>query len=361
MQMTKESLIEKLKVKKHPDVVTMHDFFLDHFVTYTGEGGSFESFMKHLKRLARLGGGQFTGKCKQQVLRGGKSFNAASALSSLGARVHFIGRTSPLGFYLMKYFLEGKKVDLSHVRTDGEMALTTAIEMNYKCRMFNAIVSQLGSVSNFGFEDLTLKDLDAIGKTDYLLLTQWALNSRGTHFADKLLDFAAKLPCIKFFDPGDAGVRPKDVPDLVERVLLKPNFNILGVNESEAVYFASYFHPEYLKKKGDLETLGIKCASILAEKLKKRVDLHTPRFSATFYGEEEAIVPTYEVNVLRVTGAGDSWHAGNAYGELIGLDDHERLMFANAVAAYYISNPAGKHGTLQEIIHFVKTSSLRKL
>ena len=359
MQMT--SLIEKLKVEKHPDVVTMHDFFLDHFVTYTAEGGTVESFMKRVKSLSRSGGGQLTGESKQEILRGGKSFNSASALSSLGARVHFISRTSPLGLYLMKYFLKGKKVDLSHVKTDGEMAMTAAIEMKYKGRMFNAMVSHLGSVRNFDFDDLTPEDLDTIRKTDYLLLTNWSLNSRGTDLADRLLNFAVKLPCIKFFDPGDPGVRPKDIPDLVERVLLKPNFDVLGVNESEAVYFASYFHPEYLKKKGDIVTFGRKCASILAEKLKKRVDLHTSRFTATFEGGKEAIVPTYKVDVLRVTGAGDSWQAGNAYGELIGLDDYERLMFANAVAAYYISNPAGKHGTIQDIIHFIKTSSLRKL
>jgi len=359
MQMT--SLIEKLKVEKHPDVVTMHDFFLDHFVTYTAEGGTVESFMKRVKSLSRSGGGQLTGESKQEILRGGKSFNSASALSSLGARVHFISRTSPLGLYLMKYFLKGKKVDLSHVKTDGEMAMTAAIEMKYKGRMFNAMVSHLGSVRNFDFDDLTPEDLDTIRKTDYLLLTNWSLNSRGTDLADRLLNFAAKLPCIKFFDPGDPGVRPKDIPDLVERVLLKPNFDVLGVNESEAVYFASYFHSEYLKRKGEIETLGKECALILAEKFKRRVDLHTSRFTATFKGGREVIVPTYEVDVLRVTGAGDSWQAGNAYGELLGLDDYERLMFANAVAAYYISNPAGKHGTIQDIIHFIKTSSLRKL
>jgi len=359
--MTKVSFMEKLKVEKHPDVVTMHDFFLDHFVTYTGERSSVEPFIKQLKRLARLGGGHVTGEIKQQILRGGKGFNSSSALSSLGAKVHFIGRTSPLGLYLMKFFLEGKKVDLSHVKTDGDMGITTTIEMKYQGRMFNTMVSHLGSVSNFDFEDLTAKDLNTIRKTDYLLLTQWSLNSRGTDFADKLLNFAAKHSCIKFFDPGDPGVRPKDIPDLVERVLVKPSFDVLGVNESEAIYFASYFYPEYLKKKGGIETIGIKCASILAEKLKKRVDLHTPRFSATFHEDKEIIVPTYKVDVLRVTGAGDSWQAGNAYGELIGLEEYERLMFANAVAAYYISNPAGKHATLQEITRFVKARSLRRL
>lgn len=361
MDIDKEILIEKLKKEDRPDVVTMHDFFLDHFVSYMADEGSVESFIYNLKRLAKLGGGQLTTESRQQILRGGKSLNSTSALGSLGAKVHFIGRTSPLGLHLIKYFLKGKNVDLSGVKTDGEMAMTTAIEMKHNGRLFNAMVSHLGSVSNFVFEDLTSEDLDIIRKTDYLLLTEWSLNSKGTDLADNLLNFAAKLPCIKFFDPGDPGWRPNDIPDLVEKVFLKPNFDILGVNESEAIYFASYFYPEYLKKKGDLEALGLKCASILADKLKRRVDLHTPRFSATYHSNNEVIVPTYEVEVLRVTGAGDSWQAGNAYGELMGLDDHERLMFANAVAAYYISNPAGKHGTVKELIRFITTKSPRNL
>jgi sugar/nucleoside kinase (ribokinase family) len=362
MELNKEYLIEKIKVQKHPDVVTMHDFFLDHFVTYLDDGGAVDSFINRLNALAKLGGGQLTTQSRQQILRGGKGFNSASALSALGAKVHFISKTSSLGLYLMKYFLKDMDVDLSHVTTDGEMAVTTAIEMKYKGRMFNAMVSYPGSVSNFVFEDLTPEALKTIEATDCLLLASWYLNLKGTEFAEKLFNFAANAPCIKFYDPGDPSGRSKDIPELMERVLLKSNFNVLGVNESEAIYFASYFNPGYLKRKGDIEKLGLECASTLAEKLKKRVDLHTVRFSATLHPNgERIIVPTYKVDVLRVTGAGDSWQAANAYGELIGLNDHERLMFANAVAAFYISNPEGKHGRISDIIRFINKHSLNEL
>lgn len=356
-------IAEKLRAPaQKPDVTVMHDFFLDHFVTYVGDGGTFKSYIKRLNELARFGGGHIP-ETRQQILRGGKGFNTASALAALGAQVHYLGKTSELGLHLMRFFARGKDIDLTHVKTTGEMATTVAVELKYRGRVVNLMFNYLGSVADFSFNDLEPEDLNLIKETDYLLITQWGMNLKGTELVEKIFEIAEGARCRKFFDPGDPTEKKEEIKDLVERIFMQRKFDALGVNEGEAIWFASYFDKNYLKaaKRRDIEELGVECARRLRDELNIRIDLHTPHFSASMNRSGEYFVPTFDVNVLRVTGAGDAWQAGNAYGELIGLKPEERLLLANATAAYYISNPKGEHGNLQEIKNFILSHKLRSL
>ena len=101
-----------------------------------------------------------------------------------------------------------------------------------------------------------------------------------------------------------------------------------------------------------LDELTKKCATILAKNLSARVDLHTTTFAGSFTGNSEVTVSTFKVSVLRATGAGDAWNAGNIFGDALGLPDSCRLTLANAVAAYYISSPAGEHPTMPKLVDF---------
>lgn len=87
--------------------------------------------------------------------------------------------------------------------------------------------------------------------------------------------------------------------------------------------------------------------------------MHTTSFSATFTKKSETIVPTFKVPVLRATGAGDAWNAGNILGDACKLSDGGRLTLANAVAAYYVSNPSGEHPTRKKLISFCKRAERR--
>ncbi|MEM2962752.1 MAG: carbohydrate kinase family protein, partial [Candidatus Bathyarchaeia archaeon] len=254
-----------------------------------------------------------------------------------------------------------KDIDFTHVKTDGELAMTVALELKHMGRSFNAMLNHPGSVADFCFEDLESSDLDLIRGTDYLIVTEWTMNLRGTDLAEKIFSYAERFPCRKFFDPGDPSWRKQDINDLVERVLLPAKFQVLSVNESEAIWYASYFDHRYLDRMRSepLEKLGFECAKRLRDELKLRIDLHTPTFTASIEGAKEFLTPTFEVEVRRVTGAGDAWQAGNVYGELIGLTPEERLLLANATAAYYISHPRGDHGNLNELREFIAVNRLR--
>jgi sugar/nucleoside kinase (ribokinase family) len=101
----------------------------------------------------------------------------------------------------------------------------------------------------------------------------------------------------------------------------------------------------------------MEAARILAIRLQARIDLHTSVFSATLRGSNEVVVPAFNVKVLRATGAGDAWNAGNLFGDHNGLSDECRLTLANAVSACYLSSEDGVYPSKEKLAAFLKANS----
>jgi len=344
--------LERLKPAKKFSVVVMPDFFLDRLVTY--EGGV-KHFSEAMTEVAERKGGSIHG-IKQLELRGGNAANTAAALAALGAKVYPIIDTSLLGLHLLKFYLEPFEVDLSHVKTGGRMSLTTAIELTYQRERVNVMMSDLGSLSEFGLNNLTPEDFQLLREADYVCIFHWAGTRRwGTRLAEGVFDYVKKEGKGKtYYDTSDPNPKKEEVPRLVKKVLLKNLVDIFSVNENEAFCYASQLNEKVggLQKKMKLDELAKECARILAKNLSARVDLHTTTFAGSFTGNSEVIVSAFKVSVLRATGAGDAWNAGNVFGDALGLPNRCRLTLANAVAGYYISSPAGEHPTLSKLVDF---------
>lgn len=350
-----EKLIETLQGFGAPPskikIVLMPDFFLDHLVTYKG---TLDSFKTDVTRIAEQRGGNIP-NTEQIIQRGGNATNTASALSALGMSPYIISRTSPLGLSLLQHFVD-ENVDLSHVKTNGKMALTTALELEYDKRKVNIMLGDPGSVADFSFNNLTEDDLKIIKEADYVCVFNWNLNLRGTELASKVFELAKKEGKGKtFFDTGDPSPRKGEINDLMEKVLVTNSVDVISLNENEALWYASYFDKRISKRRKNTRPvdLAIECARILHDNLSTRIDLHTAEYTATF-SQKECIVQTFAVPIQRVTGAGDAWNAADIYGEIMRLNDAQRLLFANAAAAYHISNPEGKHPTRDTVINFLK-------
>ncbi|MGQ9459605.1 MAG: carbohydrate kinase family protein [Candidatus Bathyarchaeaceae archaeon] len=345
------SFFEKLKPKKF-SVVVMPDFFLDRLVTYEG---NIKHFSKAIAEVAKRKGGSIHG-IRQLELRGGNAANTAAALAALGAQVYPIIDTSPLGLHLLKFYLEPFGVDLSHVKTGGRTSLTTAIELNHEGGRVNVMMSDLGSLSEFGLGDLTSKDFKVLREADYVCIFHWAGTRRwGTKLAEGVFSCVRKEGKGKtYYDTSDPSPKKREVPELVEKVLLRNLVDIFSVNENEAHCYASQLDKKVsnLGKTMKLDELAKECARILAKNITARVDLHTTTFAGSFARDSEVMVPAFKVSVLRATGAGDAWNAGNIFGDALSLPDSCRLTLANAVASYYISSPAGEHPTLSKLIEF---------
>jgi len=334
-------------------VVVMPDFLIDRLVTYSGD---LEQFSQMIAEVASRFGGDIHG-VKQIELRGGNAANTAAALGALGAKVYPIIKTSPLGLNMLRFFLEPFGVNLSHVKADGEIALTTAFELTHRGEKVNIMMGDHGSsLPNFGPKDLAEKDFQLLREADYVCVFHWAaLTCWGTQLAETVFRYVKEKGKAKtYFDTSDPSANKDNIPKLVKKVLLGKIVDIFGVNENEAFMYASQLNPKVkgLRKKLKHHDLAKECARILAKHISARIDLHTSAFAGSFTKENEVIVPAFKVPALWSTGAGDAWNAGNIFGDALGLPDSCRLTLANAVAAYYISSPTAEHPTMSKLIGF---------
>ncbi|MEM3700785.1 MAG: carbohydrate kinase family protein [Candidatus Bathyarchaeia archaeon] len=335
------------------NVVVMPDFFLDRFISLKW---NIKAFSENLWRIIQRKGGCIDG-IEQADFRGGNAVNTASALAALDVKVTPIVCTDALGLRLLKFYLKSEKVDFSHVKIIGKASITTAMEFEIEGGKVNVMLRDVGALASFGPHHLSKDDFGVMENADYVCVFNWAGTRRfGTELAKTVFHHVkAKGQGKAYYDSADPTPNKHKIPQLIKEVLQSRSIDVLSVNENEAICYASYLRNDEVKALAErlsFEELAKKSARILAAHLSARVDLHTTSFSATFTKKRETIVPTFKVPVRRVTGAGDAWNAGNILGDAHGLSDNCRLVLANAVAAYYISNPNKMHPTRKQLIRF---------
>ncbi|MGB9959048.1 MAG: carbohydrate kinase family protein [Candidatus Bathyarchaeales archaeon] len=333
-------------------VVVMPDFFLDRFVSLRCDAASFSEMVAN---VVKRKGGSIDG-ITQTEFRGGNAVNTASALANLGIKVIPIICTDKLGLRLLRFYVKNPKISFSHIKVFDKPSITTALEFEAKRGKVNVMLRDLGSLADFGPQHLNAEDFNAFEEADYICVFNWAgTRNFGTVLAETVFRHVKTRGRGKtYLDTADPTPNKEKVQDLMKKVLQTSLVDILSLNENEAIFYASQLSGKIKELKSSLnfEDLAKESAKFLAAHLHARIDLHTTFFSATFTSDGETIVPAFQVPVLRATGAGDAWNAGNILGNIYGVSDEERLTLANVVAAYYISNPNGKHPTRKELIDF---------
>ncbi|DAC73339.1 MAG TPA: hypothetical protein DSN98_00180 [Thermoplasmata archaeon] len=320
-------------------VVMLPDFFVDHFVSFD----TVDKTCNSIKTVAAQGGGNIPGRA-QQIHQGGNAANTALGLACLGMSSHLICQTNKLGLHLLQYFLGKDQVDLSGVRTDGKLAITTALE--FREQYANIMLGDPGSVATFSYDLLDDHSLELITSANLVGVTNWNLNGFGTDLACKVFEIAKKHKVRTFFDSGDPSPRVQDIPDLMEKVLMNSQMDIFGLNENELNY--------YSMRTNKTQVEMIAAAESLKKKIPARIDFHTALFSCSVHNTS-TVVPTAPLQTIyRVTGAGDSWNAANIFADLLGFADDERLLFANICAGHYISSPDIVPSTIDTVINFIK-------
>ncbi len=334
------------------NVVVMPDFFLDRLMNLNCD---VKVLSEALENVAKRKGGSIDG-IEQTELRGGNAINTASALAALDVKVTPIVCTSKLGLQLIKFYLKQYEINTSHIKILEKLSITTAMEFKTKNGTVNVMLRDLGALTNFGPHHLNSEDLKVIENADYVCVFNWAGTRRfGTELARAVFRHVkTKGEGKTYYDTADPTPNKKEIPKLVKNVLQSKYVDILSVNENEAICYASQLSDKVkeLEKNLRFDELAMESARILASHLSARIDLHTTSFSATFTKKGETVVPAFQVPVLRATGAGDAWNAGNILGDAYRLSDGCRLALANAVAAYYISDPNGMHPTRKHLIKF---------
>jgi sugar/nucleoside kinase (ribokinase family) len=339
----KKQVIEKLNQIESKDIAEFHvvvlpDFFVDHFLRFD----QYLQTLQHLNQIQVQGGGNISG-IPQNINQGGNAANTALALARLGVSSHLICRTDSFGLHLLDYFLGKNGVDLSLVKSDGKLAITTALE--FEQDKVNIMLGDPGSVADFTYMLLNSHDLEVITQSDVVGVMNWNLNTCGTMLASEVFHHAKKAGATTFFDCGDPSPRKNDIPELFNQVLKNLDLDIFGLNENELHHLIS--------SKGNSQEDIVSDAQSFKNKISARLDVHTAHFSCSV-ADTCTIVPTMKLsNIYRFTGAGDAWNAGNLFAELFGFTVEERLFFANAFAGYYISSPIARHADIKEILCFL--------
>lgn len=338
-------LVKRLEdLEGGPHVSAMPDFFVDHFVYFDGGASRFE---EEFRSVVSRGGGDMP-HTLQEIHKGGNAANMSYAVSRLGGKAVLLARTDGVGLALLRYFFEGENVDLSRVRSDGRLAVSTQLELKDDNGAINVMIGDWGSVSDFGPELLTDEDYKAIAGCDYACVVNWSENLKGTDLAETVFSTIQGEGVKRFFDPGDPSTKPGEVKGLFRKVLSKGLVDHLSLNENEVRWIS---REAGIAAKGGLELgdLKVNLRRLWEATGGKVVDLHTSEYSATVVEGEVHFCPTFKVNPVRATGAGDTWNAASIWAAHMGLKPLERLMFANAAASIYISKDKAEPPRLPEI------------
>src|SRR5437899_11457586 len=114
-----------------------------------------------------------------------------------------------------------------------------AFETQQSCTRVNNMVSDPGSLSQFGPEKLRQDDKTLISEADFVCVLNWNQNQRGTDLAEKVFSIAKNEgKAVTFFDPGDPALRVGEIEGLNERVLTPGLVDVLSVNENELMHLA---------------------------------------------------------------------------------------------------------------------------
>jgi len=345
------------KKPKECKVTILPDFFLDRLINLNWNASEFSGLITD---VAKRKGGSIDG-VPQTDIRGGNAINVASALANLGAKVTPIVCTNQYGMQQIKYHFKDTPIDTSHIKIHDKASITTALEFKNKNEKTNVMLRDLGALADFGPANLNESDYALIEDADYTCLFNWTGTLKfGTPLAQAVFGRAkTKGKGKTYYDTADPTPNRGAIAELMEKVLKSDKVDILSLNENEAITYASLLDETLIGKKKHLELtdIAMEAARTLAKHLPARIDLHTSVFSATLRGKTEVMVPTFKVKVLRATGAGDAWNAGNILGDRNDLSDECRLTLANAVSACYLSDPEGKHPTWTKLSMFLRDSA----
>jgi sugar/nucleoside kinase (ribokinase family) len=354
----KNELLSFLRQNKSKPLkaVVMPDFFLDRLINLGWDVAEFSALVAD---VAKRKGGSIDG-IAQMDIKGGNAVNTASALAALGVSVTPIVCTSAYGLHQIKYHFKDSPVDFSHVKIYPKASITTALELKTERGKVNVMLRDVGALADFGPEDLMEEDYVLVEDADYVCLFNWAgTKNHGTALAQTVFGRTERKGRGKtYYDTADPLPNKAGIADLLEKVLKTSQVDILSLNENEAVTYASLLDESVDARKEQLgfAELALEAARVLAKRFSSRIDLHTTAFSATLSGNREVVVPTFKVEALRATGAGDAWNAGNVLGDGNGLSDECRLMLANAVSACYLSDVDGLHPSWRRLERFITDS-----
>lgn len=308
--------------------VVLPDLYVDHLVPLEDRARLADG----VDRLIAQGGGNvITGA--QQLKLGGNAANTAQALAGLGVPTILIAPTDRIGQALFEDATDGLPAGTDALLPAERPSCTVAIEL--EAEDANVMLSHPGPLATFGPSDLDEHAWGCIEQADVLAVTNWAQTlDHGTDLLDRVLPRAQAAGAFTFLDTGDPAHRGSDVQALLSVPGPLDALEAWGMNEHEARWFAGRLTNR------DPHAIELEeAARALDQRVPARIDVHTAEVAFSVADGQLTEAGTFPVVPRYLTGAGDTWNAGNLAAGLLDLEGAQRLALANAVAALTISQP----------------------
>ena len=326
-------MLKKLRDADLGQVVVLNDFFLDRIISVSDVGSLYSQIMEKINF-----GGSIT-DISQRDLKGGNATNVAFALARLGCPVSLIATADRQGSAVLRETFSGFDNATLYV-VDGRPGRTTALEFQNGNNLVNILFSDLGDNANFGPEKLGREERRVIKGAEAVVVTNWATNRKGTDLVKFV--FESSKDSLHVLDPADIQTRSAEFKEALG--MMGSSMDSLCINENECNMLLAQYGlgrlPNLEEVKGLVRELSAE-ASV-------PIDLHLAAGSYWTDGKEVEFARSFPVKPVIVTGAGDVWDAANVIGYMADLEPKERLVFANAAASLYVTNPHGMPPTMAE-------------
>lgn len=261
---------------------------------------------------------------------GGKGSNQAVAAARLGAEVTFIGRVGADVFAELAYEIwDAEGVNRDYVSQDDEHA-TGVAPILVDSSGENMIVVVLGANSHVQAADIDAAR-ERIAAAD-VLIAQLEINLDMVAYA---LQTAKALGVATILNPAPAAALPAETIQLAD---------YLTPNETELETLSG----------GDAADVEMAARGLLTRADQTAVVTLGSQGAQIVSGAESISVPTYEVDVVDTTGAGDAFNAGLAVALAEGMALAEAARFANATAALCVT----KRGTARSTPYRAEVDAL---
>ncbi len=261
---------------------------------------------------------------------GGKGSNQAVAAARLGAEVTFIGRVGADVFAELAYEIwDAEGVNRDYVSQDDEHA-TGVAPILVDSSGENMIVVVLGANSHVQAADIDAAR-ERIAAAD-VLIAQLEINLDMVAYA---LQTAKALGVATILNPAPAAALPAETIQLAD---------YLTPNETELETLSG----------GDATDVEMAARGLLTRADQTAVVTLGSQGAQIVSGAESISVPTYEVDVVDTTGAGDAFNAGLAVALAEGMALAEAARFANATAALCVT----KRGTARSTPYRAEVDAL---
>lgn len=304
-------------------------------------------------------GTSFSLELQQQHLKlGGNMPIMANAFGKLGVNVNCIGAFGYPQIHSAFKVLPSN----CHLFSFAEPGTATALEYNDG----KIMLAHMGDLNTFGWKKITnIIGIDTMinlyKESDIVCIVNWSEIDASTDIWKGILNdvlpqhATPRKKQVAFFDLSDCSKRSNET--IVEALALLKQFAsyckvILSLNRNEARHI---FKVLYDKDAGNnLVFLG--------ERIFGQIDvdvllLHSPKEAIAFTSENSFTHPGFFIDHPVIsTGAGDNFNTGFCVAQLLSLDVESSILFANAVAAFYIMN--GTSPGFEQVVKFLEKKAV---